>query len=228
MPRYIEQLTENITPASGDWLWIVDVSALATDQDRKLSVGKLALLATANVFTANQRVNALVGVNVAPTTGQQLTVKAASASTVGLVVDTAASPTAAIQSWKVNGTEKAAISPEGYVKLLSHFFQPIAVSVITPGGTLLLGITQGTFFVRAWNLTNASYYNTAIVALAYDGTNGSALAIFGQNQSASQETFYVGGATGLALTQGASGLTITNNYAHDVSVSGVFLSLSQS
>ena len=50
MPRYIEQLTENITPASGDWLWIVDVSAGATDQDRKLSVGKLALLATANVF----------------------------------------------------------------------------------------------------------------------------------------------------------------------------------
>jgi len=50
MPRYIEQLTENITPASGDWLWIVDVSAEATDQDRKLSVGKLALLATANVF----------------------------------------------------------------------------------------------------------------------------------------------------------------------------------
>ena len=43
MPRYIEQLTENITPASGDWLWIVDVSAEATDQDRKLSVGKLAL-----------------------------------------------------------------------------------------------------------------------------------------------------------------------------------------
>jgi len=52
MPRYIEQLNENITPASGDWLWIVDVSAEATDQDRKLSVGKLALLATANVFTA--------------------------------------------------------------------------------------------------------------------------------------------------------------------------------
>ena len=50
MPRYIEQLNENITPASGDWLWIVDVSAEATDQDRKLSVGKLALLATANTF----------------------------------------------------------------------------------------------------------------------------------------------------------------------------------
>ena len=54
MPRYIEQLNENTTPATGDWLWIVDVSAGATDQDRKLSVGKLALLATANVFTAAQ------------------------------------------------------------------------------------------------------------------------------------------------------------------------------
>jgi len=67
MPRYIEQLTENTTPATGDWLWIVDVSALATDQDRKLSVGKLALLATANTFTANQRINAFIGVGVAPT-----------------------------------------------------------------------------------------------------------------------------------------------------------------
>ena len=57
MPRYIEQLNENTTPATGDWLWIVDVSAGATDQDRKLSVGKLALLATANVFTAAQTVN---------------------------------------------------------------------------------------------------------------------------------------------------------------------------
>ena len=51
MPRYIEQLNENTTPAIGDWLWIVDVDAGATDQDRKLSVGKLAMLATANVFT---------------------------------------------------------------------------------------------------------------------------------------------------------------------------------
>ena len=50
MPRHIEQLNENITPASGDWLWIVDVDAGATDQDRKLSVGKLALLAAANTF----------------------------------------------------------------------------------------------------------------------------------------------------------------------------------
>ena len=56
MPRYIEELNENTTPAIGDWLWIVDVDAGATDQDRKLSVGKLALLATANTFTAAQSI----------------------------------------------------------------------------------------------------------------------------------------------------------------------------
>ena len=106
MPRYIEQLTENITPASGDWLWIVDVSAEATDQDRKLSVGKLALLAT--------------------TTGQQLTVLAASASTVGLVVDTAASPTANIQSWRVNGGEVANISNAGNANVVALKTLPTA------------------------------------------------------------------------------------------------------
>ena len=95
MPRYIEELNENTTPATGDWLWIVDVSAGATDQDRKLSVGKLALLAT--------------------TTGQQLTVLAASASTVGLVVDTAASPTAAALQIKVNGTDAFGIGPTGWL-----------------------------------------------------------------------------------------------------------------
>ena len=65
MPRYIEQLTENTTPASGDWLWIVDVSAGATDQDRKLSVGKLALLATANTFTATQTIDNSAGSGLA-------------------------------------------------------------------------------------------------------------------------------------------------------------------
>jgi len=75
MPRYIEQLTENTTPATGDWLWIVDVSALATDQDRKLSVGKLALLATANVFTAAQTIGNLnLSGNVIASTSGAVTV----------------------------------------------------------------------------------------------------------------------------------------------------------
>ena len=75
MPRYIEQLTENITPATGDWLWIVDVSAGATDQDRKLSVGKLALLATANVFTAAQTIGNLnLSGNVIASTSGAVTV----------------------------------------------------------------------------------------------------------------------------------------------------------
>ena len=120
MPRYIEQLTENITPASGDWLWIVDVDAGATDQDRKLSVGKLALLATANVFSDNQRVDALVGINVAPTTGQQLTVKAASASTVGLVVDTAASPTAVPFRVDINGVNAFSVAITGAAAVQPH------------------------------------------------------------------------------------------------------------
>ena len=164
MPRYIEQLTENITPASGDWLWIVDVSAGATDQDRKLSVGKLALLATANVFSANQRVDALVGINVAPTTGQQLTVKAASASTVGLVVDTTASPTANIFQANANGAKTTSIDAKGNLSVGGQTLLAPAVTGAAVDSLLRVG-----YFDYAWTgaqidfgVINASPYKTWI------------------------------------------------------------------
>ena len=91
MPRYIEQLTENTTPASGDWLWIVDVDAGATDQDRKLSVGKLALLATANVFTGTQ------------------TIAPSSSSVASMVINTAASPTSYVWGLQRNSTHKLSL-----------------------------------------------------------------------------------------------------------------------
>jgi len=158
MPRYIEELNENITPASGDWLWIVDVSALATDQDRKLSVGKLALLATANVFTANQRVNALVGVNVAPTTGQQLTVKAASASTVGLVVDTAASPSVQPIVIKNNGVLQADIggAAEPTIKLYDRDNGEVGGAYLNLGYNTNDSTPAGGF-IRTKNLNGNSY-----------------------------------------------------------------------
>ena len=57
MPRYLEQLNECTDPTSGDWLGIVDVSAGATDKDRKVDVGKFARLAAANTFTAAQTIS---------------------------------------------------------------------------------------------------------------------------------------------------------------------------
>lgn len=52
MARYIENLNTCSDPTSGDYLWIVDANASASDKDRKVDVGKFALTATANVFTA--------------------------------------------------------------------------------------------------------------------------------------------------------------------------------
>lgn len=54
MPRYIDGLNECTDPQAGDQLWIVDASAPDTDKDRKVAVGKLAVLALANTFTAAQ------------------------------------------------------------------------------------------------------------------------------------------------------------------------------
>ena len=108
------------------------------------ATGTAALLGTANVFTANQRVDALVGVNVAPTASQQLTVKAGSTSTVGLVVDTPASPTENIQEWRISATARAAVNPSGGLfysaslgKLLSK--ASVASGVATNCATIVIG-----------------------------------------------------------------------------------------
>lgn len=54
MPRYIEGLNECTNPAASDWLWAVDSSAPETDKDRKVAVGKLAVLALEQTFAALQ------------------------------------------------------------------------------------------------------------------------------------------------------------------------------
>ncbi|MBK8129428.1 MAG: hypothetical protein IPK53_11115 [bacterium] len=56
MARYIENLNACTDPVSGDYLWIVDASAGATDKDRRVDVGKFGLLATAQSWTATQTV----------------------------------------------------------------------------------------------------------------------------------------------------------------------------
>lgn len=68
MPRYIENLNECTDPTSGDYLWVVDASASASDKDRKVDVGKFPRLAVANTFTASQTIDAPSGqLNVAAT-----------------------------------------------------------------------------------------------------------------------------------------------------------------
>lgn len=54
MARYIENLNSCTDPTSGDYFWIVDASASATDKDRKVDAGLFAQVAAANTFSANQ------------------------------------------------------------------------------------------------------------------------------------------------------------------------------
>ncbi len=57
MTRYIENLNECTDPTAGDYLWIVDASASASDKDRKVDAGKFPRLAVANTFTENQTIS---------------------------------------------------------------------------------------------------------------------------------------------------------------------------
>jgi len=58
MARYIENLNSCTDPTSGDYFWVVDASAGATDKDRKVNVGLFAQLAVANTFSAAQVISA--------------------------------------------------------------------------------------------------------------------------------------------------------------------------
>jgi hypothetical protein len=156
----IPDLAALTAPAATDEIEVYDASAAA---NVRLALSYVALLGTANVFTAAQRVNnslhirgttdALLRIGSA-VTGEvyisaandaenayslidirasvtrvmaghlligtttddgQLTVKAGSTSTVGLVVDTAASPTANVAEWRVNGTAKVVVDKDGNV-----------------------------------------------------------------------------------------------------------------
>jgi hypothetical protein len=54
MPRYLEQANECTDPTTGDFLWVYDASAGATDKDRKVNISRFAILANAQTFTAGQ------------------------------------------------------------------------------------------------------------------------------------------------------------------------------
>lgn len=61
MARYLEQANECTDPVSGDYLWIYDASAGATDKDRKVNISKFAILANAQIFTAGQMYQVAAG-----------------------------------------------------------------------------------------------------------------------------------------------------------------------
>jgi hypothetical protein len=54
MPRYLEQANECTDPTTGDFLWVYDASAGATDKDRKVNISRFAILANQQSFTTTQ------------------------------------------------------------------------------------------------------------------------------------------------------------------------------
>lgn len=75
------------------------------------ATGTAALLSAQNIFTAQQRINALLGVNKAPTA--QVDIASGAADRVALALDTAASPTAAPLTISQNGTLKGGLFSTG-------------------------------------------------------------------------------------------------------------------
>lgn len=63
MPRYLEQANECTDPTTGDFLWVYDASAGATDKDRKVNISRFAILANAQTFTGGQTFAPAAGVN---------------------------------------------------------------------------------------------------------------------------------------------------------------------
>jgi len=61
LTRYLEQANECTDPTTGDYLWIYDANAGATDKDRKVNVNKFAVLANTQTFTAAQTFTGGVG-----------------------------------------------------------------------------------------------------------------------------------------------------------------------
>jgi hypothetical protein len=59
----LEQVNECTDPTTGDFLWVYDASAGATDKDRKVNISRFAILANAQTFTAGQTFAPAAGVN---------------------------------------------------------------------------------------------------------------------------------------------------------------------
>jgi hypothetical protein len=198
----IPDLAALTAPAATDEIEVYDASAAA---NVRLALSYVALTGTANVFTANQRVDALVGVNVAPTASQQLTVLAGSTSTVGLVVDTAASPTANVAEWRVNGTAKVVVDKDGNV----------GIGATAPGAKLHITTAGVSNYPGATGWDNASALfsgNDPLYGL-YTGVAGSGNAWMqvGRNDSATYYNLVLqpnGGNVGIGTTSPGAKLDI--------------------
>jgi hypothetical protein len=89
---------------------------------------------------------------------------------------------------------------------------------IATTATYTVPVYTSVCFLFAQNGSNSPYYNTAVVVAALDGTpTGPNPVIVGQTQTGGlAEQFYIGGATGLAITNTSGGLLITNNFAYTI------------
>ncbi len=114
-------LTAVTTLAAGDELVQWNAAAGAA---RKITVanfiayspnGGLAELGVANVFTTNQRINGLLGINKAPTTGQQISVLGNATTTIPIVADTPAAQSANLLELRNNTTQKFAVYSTGVI-----------------------------------------------------------------------------------------------------------------
>lgn len=161
------QHTAVTTLAAGDKLVMWNASAAGA---RNITVanfianspnGGLAELGAANVFTANQRVSALVGIGDTPTTGQQLRVVAGSTSTIGLVVNSPASVSVNVVQFRYNGSNRFSFAAKSGETSLTLESDNLGNDVVGPA--ILIGRN-----------TNSGAAGGAAGALRFVRANGSA------------------------------------------------------
>ncbi len=173
----IPGLTALTAPATDDVIEVYDTSA---SENKSLALSYVALLGTANTFTAAQVINS------------------PAAGTIGLVVNSAASPTANLAEFRNNGTVTSYIDPNGVVTA-----QGLNINTATSGAGI--DIRSG-IYVVAIHITTS--YVTVIPAHIFGGAGATPIVV---DFMVSTGNDYEGG--GLAQDVGIRSVSFTSKAA---------------
>jgi len=163
----ITGLTElEAAPADDDELVIVDVSDTtqsANGSTKRLAASRVARTGAANTFTTAQ-------VFGSGATGGQVAIKAGDASTVGLVVDTAASPSANALEIRNNGASGLAITADGTVSIGSHGgYAATDATTVTTTATQIAAPGSRMSLIMVYGKSGAIYFCDLILNMTFAG-----------------------------------------------------------
>lgn len=142
MTRYLEQANECTDPTTGDYLWIYNASAGATNKDQKVDISRFAIKANTGTFTSTQ--------TFAPT----------STTTEGIVVNMPTSTTYQAIKVNYNGTQRQ----QAYTDATTNRYVLYATDGGTGTGCYFVaernnnGSTPAAGFFQSQNRAGTTYY----------------------------------------------------------------------